>query len=110
MVEHILLHRLTMEGLPRRIDILAAYLEEIIFFAQPHEPAQLILRIAARHICDSIEAYPCYLSEKRIEIIVLDFLRFLIPRNRISHISEITGEITTDEILGEIFGRFCIGK
>ena len=27
-----------------------------------------------------------------------------------SHISEITGEITTDEILGEIFGRFCIGK
>ena len=31
-------------------------------------------------------------------------------RAAISHISEITGEITTDEILGEIFGRFCIGK
>ena len=31
-------------------------------------------------------------------------------RAAISHISEITGEITTDEILGEIFGRFCVGK
>ena len=31
-------------------------------------------------------------------------------RAAISHISEITGEITTDEILREIFGRFCIGK
>ena len=31
-------------------------------------------------------------------------------RAAISHISEITGEITTDEILGEIFVRFCIGK
>jgi len=26
------------------------------------------------------------------------------------HLGEITGEITTDEILGAIFGRFCIGK
>ncbi|MDP1621677.1 MAG: tRNA uridine-5-carboxymethylaminomethyl(34) synthesis GTPase MnmE [Bacteroidales bacterium] len=26
------------------------------------------------------------------------------------HLGEITGEITTDEILGAIFGRFCVGK
>lgn len=31
-------------------------------------------------------------------------------RSALSHLGTITGEITTDEILGEIFGRFCIGK
>lgn len=31
-------------------------------------------------------------------------------RNALYHLGEITGEITTDEILGAIFSRFCIGK
>lgn len=31
-------------------------------------------------------------------------------REALYHLGEITGEITTDEVLGEIFGRFCIGK
>jgi tRNA modification GTPase len=31
-------------------------------------------------------------------------------RNALHHLGEITGEITTDEILGAIFSRFCIGK
>jgi len=31
-------------------------------------------------------------------------------RTALYHLGEITGEITTDEILGNIFGRFCIGK
>jgi len=31
-------------------------------------------------------------------------------RSAIRHIGEITGEVTTDEVLGEIFSRFCIGK
>ncbi len=31
-------------------------------------------------------------------------------RNALHYIGEITGEITTDEILGNIFGKFCIGK
>jgi len=31
-------------------------------------------------------------------------------RNALYYLGEITGEITTDEILGNIFSRFCIGK
>jgi len=31
-------------------------------------------------------------------------------RNALYHIGEISGEITTDDILGNIFSRFCIGK
>ena len=31
-------------------------------------------------------------------------------RDAMNYLGEITGEITTDDILNEIFGRFCIGK
>ncbi len=31
-------------------------------------------------------------------------------RTALHHLGSITGEVTSDEILGEIFGRFCIGK
>jgi len=31
-------------------------------------------------------------------------------RSALYHLGEITGEVTTDEILGTIFSRFCIGK
>jgi tRNA modification GTPase len=31
-------------------------------------------------------------------------------RKALHHLGEITGDITTDEILGSIFSRFCIGK
>lgn len=31
-------------------------------------------------------------------------------RRALSHLGEITGEVTTDDLLGNIFGRFCIGK
>jgi tRNA modification GTPase len=31
-------------------------------------------------------------------------------RGALHHLGSITGEVTSDEILGEIFGKFCIGK
>jgi len=38
-----------------------------------------------------------------------DFLAIDI-RKALHHLGEITGEITTDDLLGNIFSRFCIGK
>ncbi|MCA1752792.1 MAG: tRNA uridine-5-carboxymethylaminomethyl(34) synthesis GTPase MnmE, partial [Flavobacteriales bacterium] len=38
-----------------------------------------------------------------------DFLAVDI-RKSLHHLGEITGEITTDDLLGNIFSRFCIGK
>ena len=31
-------------------------------------------------------------------------------REALAHLGSITGEVTPDEVLGQIFGRFCIGK
>ena len=31
-------------------------------------------------------------------------------RQALHHLGEITGEVTTDELLGTIFSNFCIGK
>ena len=31
-------------------------------------------------------------------------------RQALYHLGEITGEVTTEDILGNIFGKFCIGK
>jgi tRNA modification GTPase len=31
-------------------------------------------------------------------------------RKALYHLGEITGQITTDDLLGNIFSRFCIGK
>jgi tRNA modification GTPase len=38
-----------------------------------------------------------------------DFLAMDIRRG-LSYLGEITGEITTEDLLGNIFGKFCIGK
>ena len=31
-------------------------------------------------------------------------------REAMDHLGELTGEVTTEDILNEIFGKFCIGK
>ena len=45
----------------------------------------------------------------RIIVLLLDLLA---EELRLAHqaLGEITGEFTSDDLLGEIFGRFCIGK
>ena len=41
--------------------------------------------------------------------ITSDFIAMDI-RRALQHLGEITGEVSTDDLLGNIFGRFCIGK
>jgi tRNA modification GTPase len=31
-------------------------------------------------------------------------------RNALQHLGEVTGEVTTEDLLENIFSRFCIGK
>ena len=38
-----------------------------------------------------------------------DFLSVNV-RQALYHLGSITGEVTTDTLLGNIFGKFCIGK
>ncbi len=65
----------------------------------------------ARHyeaLCKSFEAVENI--EKGINTNVPTDLVAIDIRTALHHLGEITGEITTDEILGNIFGKFCVGK
>lgn len=60
---------------------------------------------ALLHVSDSLERVVRGLNESLPEdLIALDI------RQAIHYLGEITGLITTDEILGTIFSKFCIGK
>ena len=89
MREHRIVHRLADERLTRRIYVLAADLEEAVFLAEGHQTRQLFLRIARRHIGDRVEAQPLQLADQQIEIIILEFLRLFVARDRIAHVAEI---------------------
>lgn len=45
-----------------------------------------------------------FIKELPSDLIAIDI------RKALHHLGEITGQVTTDEILGNIFGKFCIGK
>ncbi|NPA13475.1 MAG: tRNA uridine-5-carboxymethylaminomethyl(34) synthesis GTPase MnmE [Aquificae bacterium] len=61
-----------------------------------------LLKKAKEILMKVLENLPYYLSQK--EILMLEI------REAEKYLEEITGEITTEEILGSIFSRFCIGK
>ena len=43
-------------------------------------------------------------NKSNIDLLALDI------KYALNHLGEITGEISNDEILGNIFSKFCIGK
>ncbi len=60
---------------------------------------------ALRHVSESLERVIAGFSENLPgDLLATDI------RQAIHYLGEITGEITTDEILGNIFKNFCIGK
>jgi tRNA modification GTPase len=60
---------------------------------------------ALQHVSESLERVIRGLDENLSDdLIAIDI------RQAIHYLGEITGEITTDEILGNIFRNFCIGK
>jgi tRNA modification GTPase len=60
---------------------------------------------ALRHVSESLERVITGLAEQLPEDLIATDIR-----QAIHYLGEITGEITTDEILGNIFMNFCIGK
>ena len=61
-----------------------------------------------RHL-RSLSAADQHLAQAAAEI---DRWELFAEELRLAHLelSRITGEFTSDDLLGEIFGRFCIGK
>ena len=60
---------------------------------------------ALRNALDSIEAVQSgFENDLPTDLIAIDV------RQALYHLGSITGEVTSDEILGNIFGKFCIGK
>ncbi|MCC7503340.1 MAG: tRNA uridine-5-carboxymethylaminomethyl(34) synthesis GTPase MnmE, partial [Flavobacteriales bacterium] len=65
----------------------------------------------ARHVDALTRSRAALLDAKRaIENNISGELLAIDLRRAQHHLGEITGRITTDDLLGSIFGRFCIGK
>jgi tRNA modification GTPase len=75
-----------------------------------HGPADLVVT-NARHVAALTQARAALQDARKAldaglsgELLAIDL------RRAQHHLGEITGRITTDDLLGSIFGRFCIGK
>lgn len=65
----------------------------------------------ARHYDSLNKAHSILLDVKNgLEINISSDLLAIDIRQALHNIGEITGEISNDELLGNIFGKFCIGK
>ena len=84
--------RALVAALARSVDATAAYRGEAIVTNQRHYHA----------LCEALTALDAALLTS--ELLSEDI------RAAINHLGEITGEITSDDILQNIFSKFCIGK
>ena len=91
------------------LDKLKQKLSEVVIKDKLSPNAVIITNVrhyeALTHVSECLERVLSGLEDKIPEdLIAIDI------RHAIHYLGEITGEITTDEILGNIFKNFCIGK
>lgn len=100
----VFLSALTGEGLEHLVD----YLKEVAGYRET-DSSQFIAR--QRHI-DSIDRARSHLDEGITQLEDNQAAEILAEELRLAQqaLGEITGEVTSDELLGHIFSSFCIGK
>lgn len=87
------------------IDLLKAHLLEIVGYQDNSEG---IFMARARHL-DALNQVATHLANAQQQI---DSAELIAEELRLAQVAlnNITGEFTTDDLLGEIFSKFCIGK
>jgi tRNA modification GTPase len=85
------------ESLVKSVNLDLAEDEVIVSNARHHEALTGVLKAI-----DDIDNG--FANDISSDLIAIDI------RQALHHLGEITGEITNDELLGNIFSRFCIGK
>ncbi len=90
------------------VDILRAHLKEVMGFDAASEGGFLARR---RHI-EALKRAQAALANGRIQLEGMGAGELLAEDLRMAQnaLNEITGEFTADDLLGKIFGSFCIGK
>jgi len=90
------------------IDILKNHLKKCMGYEQSNEGRFMARR---RHI-DALENAQQHLQHSRYSLMELKAGELMAEELRLvqQHLNEITGEFTSDDLLGKIFSSFCIGK
>ncbi len=91
------------------LDILFAKLEEIASNRKQEAGDHAITNIRHKTALDNASDFLQKALNGLTQGISTDLIASDI-RSALFHLGEITGEVSTDEILGNIFSRFCIGK
>ncbi|MDH4198756.1 MAG: tRNA uridine-5-carboxymethylaminomethyl(34) synthesis GTPase MnmE [Spirochaetia bacterium] len=94
----------TLFGLDSLFDRLQEIIENMIPPSETLSMAQWQMEIMEKIQLGLDEAIYCLIQDVSSEIIVENLNQI------VSNLSEITGEISNEDLLGRIFSRFCIGK
>ena len=90
------------------IDGLRAHLKDCIGF---HPPAEGALSARTRHL-DALRRARAHVETAHALLVERHAGELVAQELRDAHqdLGEITGEVSSDDLLGRIFGSFCIGK